>query len=495
MTKAMSDESLALYMKSECTCLSAVLGGLAACAMSSGCLDLPFSDVVTQLDSVVRTAIRAENARQGDSNWNHVLAPASREELAAYLSHESVFPGDTVSLFGISQDSVLAVSLYRMGWYGGSGARLISNFGATTVPAALGCSAPLPGPAECLWPRSATLPIPSDVLPGVYVVRYTDSRGAARFIPLVVKARQQARVVVVLSFNTYQAYNSWGGASLYALRDGTIFAPRVSFLRPYSDHAVLLRFLMTDVPLVRFLERWGYPVSYVGDRDFDADDQIGFGGRVVIFSGHSEYWSSRMRNHAELLRTEGVGLAFFGANDSYWQVRYEGPGEGYHGDVLVCYKSNADPLINNRSLATVRFRDPAVGRPENALIGVMHNLNPNGSHFVRLRVKSNDSQLLERTGFQLGDTTSLIGGWEGDKTFDNGLTRPGLNVLFETPYVVQTTGVPDVIQTTFYRDISGAGVFAAGTVAWNWALDDLRPEVADTRVQQLVRNLLDWYLR
>src|SRR2546427_2980872 len=91
--------------------------------------------------------------------------------------------------------------------------------------------------------------------------------------------------------------------------------------------------------------------------------------------------------------------------------------------------------------------------------------------------------------------TTLFRSWEGDKTFDNGLTRPGLNVLFETPYVVQTTGVPDVIQTTFYRDISGAGVFAAGTVAWNWALDDLRPEVADTRVQQLVRNLLDWYLR
>ena len=89
--------------------------------------------------------------------------------------------------------------------------------------------------------------------------------------------------MVVVSFNTYQAYNSWGGASLYALRDGTIFAPRVSFLRPYSDHAVLLRFLMTDVPLVRFLERWGYPVSYVGDRDFHADDAY-----IVLESVYAE---------------------------------------------------------------------------------------------------------------------------------------------------------------------------------------------------------------
>ena len=125
----------------------------------------------------------------------------------------------------------------------------------------------------------------------------------------------------------------------------------------------------------------------------------------------------------------------------------------------------------------------------------MHNLSPNGSRFVRLRVKTNDSQLFEGTGFQQGDTTSAIGGWEGDKMFDNGLTPPGLNVLFETSYVVQSTGVSDVMQTTFYRDMSGAGVFAAGTVAWNWALDDSRPEVADTRVQQLVRNLLDWYLQ
>ena len=68
-------------------------------------------------------------------------------------------------------------------------------------------------------------------------------------------------------------------------------------------------------------------------------------------------------------------------------------------------------------------------------------------------------------------------------------------MLFETSYVVQSTGVSDVMQTTFYRDMSGAGVFAAGTVAWNWALDDSRPEVVDTRVQQLVRNLLDWYLQ
>jgi hypothetical protein len=49
------------------------------------------------------------------------------------------------------------------------------------------------------------------------------------------------------------------------------------------------------------------------------------------------------------------------------------------------------------------------------------------------------------------------------------------------------------MHTTFYRAGSGAGVFAAGTVGWNWALDDITG-MADARLQLFTRHLLDWYL-
>jgi hypothetical protein len=485
-------------MSTKGTRIEFTIGTVAVIAIASSCLDWnrpTFSDGARRTDSLAQATIRAENVRPGDGGWNRVARPASREEIAAYLSQRSAFPGDSVGFYGISQDSTLAVSLYRVGWYGGAGARLVMDVGTVKVPPTSACSAPLPGPAECIWPRAITIPIPSDAVPGVYMVRYTSSLGAGRFVPLVLRSREQPSITVVLSFNTYEAYNSWGGASLYTLPDGSSRSSRVSFLRPYTDEALSGRLLLTDLPLVRFLERWDYPVSFVADRDFDAEDDIGRGARAVVFSGHSEYWSARMRDHAEQRRSEGVGLAFFGANDSYWQVRYEGPSEGYHGDVLVCYKSTADPLINQRDLATVRFRDQAVSRPENGLIGIMYNGHPNGLRFVPLRAWDTALPFFQGTGFQPGDLTTVIGGWEGDKAIDNGMTPRGLRVLFEESYLGDTPGTSDVMQTTFYAAGSGAGVFAAGTVVWNWALDDLRPSVADVRVQRFVKNLLNWYLR
>jgi len=473
-------------------------------ALTSGCLEsTPVQPPPAtpppraQGDSVVRELLALENSAPGDSTWNRFLATSSLTEVAAYLSASSVAPGDTVSFFGISQDSTLAITVFRIGWYSGTRARRVLDLGTVSVPYSAPCTAPVPGPSECVWPAVARIPIASDAVPGVYVVRYEDRRGAGRVVPLVVKAREQASIVVVLSFNTYQAYNSWGGASLYLLPDATAQAPMVSFLRPYTDYTMHRHFLLTDLPLVSFLEKWLYPAFYVADVDFDGDDQLGAGSRLVIFSGHGEYWTSRMRDHAERLRGVGVGLAFFGANDVYWQVRYAGTADGYAGRLVVCYKSTADPDIGNPALATVRFRDPEIGRPENALIGVMHAESTNVVPYIPLVVGSTNSTLFLGTGFAPGDKTTAIGGWEGDKIFDNGFTPGNPSVLFQTSYQpAQQSGVTDTMDATFYMHSSGAGVFAAGTIGWSWALAEPGPSTAgDVRVQQFTRNLLNWYLR
>jgi len=468
-----------------------------AWAVATSCLANPLSERVVRADSLLHRALQYENSRSGDSDWNRVAAPVTPEEVAAYLSDESAYPGDTLQLFGIAQDSSLTLRLYRIGWYGGVGARFVRALGTVRVPGSGSCSAAFPGPAECVWPPAATVPVPSDAVPGVYVVRYTNARGAGRFIPLVVSPRETGGLVVVFSFNTYQAYNYWGGASFYKGPDGSPPAPRVSFLRPYSDGTLERHFFRTDLPLVRFLERWGYPATYVTDRLFDTDDQIGFGGRLVVFSGHSEYWSARMRYHAEQLRDNGVvGLAFFGGNDVYWRIRYEGRREGYQGDVMVCYKNSADPLITEPAYATGKFRDFPLSWPENALVGTMHGGTTNTLRYARLRVTDTTPDFFRGTGLRVGDSTSTIGGWEGDKVINNGFTPDGLRIVFESRFLVDNGGgATDVMQSTFYRAASGADVFAASTVGWNWALDDFQPVTADARVQLLVKNLLDWYLR
>src|SRR5438132_58615 len=112
---------------------------------------------------------------------------------------------------------------------------------------AAGCLDPRP-----VLPTRASPPPPPPGIQSDSVVRYKNRRGAGRVIPVVVRPVKQPSIVVVLSFNTYQAYNSWGGASLYLLPDGTAQAPMVSFLRPYTDYTLQRHFVVTDLPLVSF---------------------------------------------------------------------------------------------------------------------------------------------------------------------------------------------------------------------------------------------------
>src|SRR5207244_10304950 len=116
---------------------------------------------------------------------------------------------------------------------------------------------------------------------------------------------------------------------------------------------------------------------------------------------------------------------------------------------------------------------------------------------ILLVVAEANSDLFVGTGLTSGSQTTAIGGWEGDKIVNNGLTPQNLTVLFQTPHLVAQQGsVTDTIQGTFYVAARGAGVFAAGTIGWNWALAEPGPStVGDIRVQRFTRNLLNWYLR
>ena len=451
-------------------------------------------------DSTTAPIIAAENQRAGAPDFFQYTPIRNETTAGAFLDRRSVFPGDSVRIYGVSRDSQLVLQVYRMGWYGGAGARLVLDLGAVSTPGPTACAPPVPGPVECEWPPVATFGLPVDAKPGVYAVRYRNRDGAGGVVPLIVRAQYPTAIVVVLSLNTYQAYNTWGGSSFYRER-AVARVPRVSFARPYDSRVIDMNFLGLDLPLVRFLERWGYPVSYAADADLDADAELGAGSRLIIVSGHSEYWTAAMRAHAEQLLGARTGLAFFGANDIFWRVRYESDQLGRA--VLVCYKDHNDPPIYSwlgqfrrdrlNYSRTGQFRDLPDAEPENALIGIMCSCNTNYPP-VQLIVRDTSPAWFRGTGYRVGDLTAPIGGWEGDHIFDNGHTPPGIRVLFEARYP-SLERVTVTMQTTFYVARSGAGVFAAGTIGWNWGLDDRGVHPADPRQQGLVRNLLDWYLR
>src|SRR5690242_6531965 len=67
--------------------------------------------------------IAAENARPGDSGWNPAGSPAV-SRVAGFATAASVAAGDPVVL-RYGSNSALDIDLYRLGWYGGSGGRLV----------------------------------------------------------------------------------------------------------------------------------------------------------------------------------------------------------------------------------------------------------------------------------------------------------------------------------------------------------------------------------
>src|SRR6185436_14763537 len=95
-----------------------------------------------------------------------------------------------------------------------------------------------------------------------------------------------------------------------------------------------------EYPMIRFLERNGYDVSYTTDVDSDRRGALIRNHKVFLSVGHDEYWSQAQRSNVEAARDAGVNLAFFTGNEVYWRTRWEtsvgGTGTPYR--TLVCYK-------------------------------------------------------------------------------------------------------------------------------------------------------------
>lgn len=175
---------------------------------------------------------------------------------------------------------------------------------------------------------------------------------------------------------TYEAYNVWGGKSLY---DGPP-ATKVSFDRPYLPGNVprlssAPRFLIWEYPMVRFLEREGYDVTYCSNVDIHRSKTLLTSHRAFLSVGHDEYWSWEMRSNVERARDHGVSLGFFCANSCYWQIRFEPNSTGSPDRTIVCYKSTSDPVSTTplKERTTVEWRQDPVNRPKDDLIGVMYN--------------------------------------------------------------------------------------------------------------------------
>jgi len=414
-------------------------------------------------------ATQAENAKPGDGSWQHGVDPPPTS-VEGFAGRASVLPGEPVGLYVHSTQGPVVVKAYRAGWYGGAGARLV-----WTSPQVSQVDQPTPtyGASTRTWSASNWTPsitfLTVDWPPGDYLLRLDAASGAANVIPLTVRATTTKGAVVLVNANTtWQAYNHWGGTSLYRGSKGPDDrAYAVSLDRPLDAGYGALNTPLNELPLVQLAEELGLSVAYVTDTDLNSIPHLLDGARAVISLVHDEYYSQAMRDALTQARDgQGTNLAFLGANAIYRHIRLAPTPIGPDRLEIDFKEAGIDPVTKtNPDDATSQWRNPPNPRPESVLTGVYYQCNPVRADLVAAQ---SDSWLLAGTGVKAGDKLPMVVGLEYDQVTPKVPTPRPIEVLFHSP--VTCVGVHQFSDAAYYTTPSGAGVFATGTNAWICAM-------------------------
>ena len=349
---------------------SLAVGGVsfAAASAASGCAHI---------------SVSAENARVGGTGWETAGSPQPTSEngpvaralttplVQGYASSTSAVCGHRVGLHLGTLSShavVVRIQAWRLGYYHGRGGRLVWQSPLVSVhrPHTWLRNAPYTHMVTAPWATTLTVQIPHTWTQGVYELRIVPRTAPSRaaVVPLVVRDPTRTTALVqVLSVNTWQMYNDWGGWSAYSIPRSRV----VSFDRPYAG--IGWGNMMTfEYPLVRYLERTGTDVGYATDIDLNVGGTTLSHARALLFGGHSEYWTTGMRTHLEQYVSRGVNAAFFGGNNMFWRPVPTGTSTTYR--VMQMYRlAYLDPYAHNHARASEMWRDAIINQPEQTTLG------------------------------------------------------------------------------------------------------------------------------
>jgi hypothetical protein len=471
-------------------------------------------------------SIAAENRLPGTGAWRlrgptDEIGGEAHGAIAGYVSSQAVAPGQSESVYvDAPRSPTVTVDVYRMGWYGGRGGRLVlASARLATVEQPPCTHRLLTGLTECRWHATVTFPIIKTLASGVYIVKLSGSHGAQSDCLFVLRPARPAPLMVEIPTASYEAYNAWGGDDLYPGGrkhvgvTGTDQGVEVSYDRPYESQTGAGQFFIRDVAIVRFLERYRYPVGYTTIESIDGDPGQLLGPshpRAVMDVGHSEYWSARDERAFAAARERGTSLLFISSDTMAWRVRFapataasSQAGEPDHR--IVAYKEHV-ALDPDRADPTGLFPGGGASLVGSAYDGcITPRLAVPGPPVYRFYswTPAPDLQpawLFAGSGVSARTRIPGIVGYELDERTP--LTPPG------TLSIGTGAGVPcgseaepspahgALAQTTLYTARSGALVFATGTLGWLYALSPVpqaspdAPPAPDPRVVAITRNLL-----
>lgn len=473
---------------------------------------------------MAKLTIAQENALPGEAIT--MIAGAGDPLNQGFCREFSLNVGETAH-FACDGDGQV-IDVYRMGWYGGLGWRKVTTLvnAPTDQPDPTVVAGSNGGVTCTAWADTASWQVPVDATPGLYVgVLRNAALTAASWVPFVVRdAARAADLMLKVSDSTWAlAYNYYGtpvspftGKSFYG-SGGPITtggtenrSHAATYHKPIvTRQGVDNTWMNCEGPLIRYLERMGFDVTYSACKDWGAGAALP-DCKVYMSVGHDEYWSQEMRDRWVALRAAGKHLLFMSGNEVFWRTRYTNG-----GDVMWCFKDTMpgpgahaagaplDPVSWTGSWRDTRW---AGRQPENELTGMRWRMNGIADRALSMTADDppTDHPFWRHTNVAAaGIVVPTIIGGEADELAP---TQPAASVKTLAATTVNIDGIRADDNGQVYtgngnmawgvvaqRFATGAVVVGFGTWQWQWGLDathDRGANVADARIQQATLNLL-----
>jgi hypothetical protein len=422
--------------------------------------------------------------------------PAAAPRLDAYVFPNSVAQGDSVRIYVSTDAPTFDLRIFRDAPTPSTQLAINGISGRNqTVPAKS-------WEAGCGWSPTVAFAVPQGWPSGVYFCEMTVGGAVAGRALFTLRERVPGSTATVLfqnSIATWQAYNAWGGKSLYDFNSSdSVRAASVSMQRPYAQHGTGLGdYTDFEQPLVHWLASQGIAVEFCTDLDVHADSTLLGAYALLLVVGHDEYWSWEQRHHVEQFVAHGGNVGIFGGNTCWMQIRVSSA-----GDRVICYKDKSlDPLtgIDNKRVTVTWAADPVL-RPENPLTGVSWRKGgfvnafgwfPAAQGYGGYTAYDTDHWVFAGTGLRDGQVfgqAAAIVGYEVDGALLGWIRGvPFVTGGDATPVSYCILGLAPASwgYATMGIYTQGGTVFNAATTNWTHGL------AADPIVARITRNVLD----
>ena len=429
--------------------------------------------------------VARENAKVGNSNWANGIppeysgdymasekgvtpawVPGAKRAVEGWFDAPSGTCGDQIGLHISGNARPVRIKIYRLGYYGGAGARLVTS---TNIAAVKAGSPPsiTKAPTSTVstnWPITWVLKINKATIPGQYLLRLDDGGTDSSLVPLTIEDPQiKSSITFVSSVLTWQAYNQWGGYSLYKgpnMQRGTR-ATIVSFDRPYDgDGSGQFRYM--EYPILKIAERLGLDMNYITDFELDHNTASLRNTKSILFGGHSEYWTANMRRTVQGAIDRGTNLVSLGGNSAYAHPTLQA-----NNRQLVMWRASlVDPNRKDPLLATTSWRVAPISQPESMILGAQYVcLGASGDYKIPHPNRWPFTKMTHPALLQ-----SIVGREVDSPLYSMG---PAVEVLASAS--IKFNGKAVTTMATYYTNSKNAGVIDISTNGWSCAIDDICP--------------------